>query len=79
MPGLDIDQLLKGLQAFFHGYTQIVPSPKPDDKPYRTAKTVLFHLTEHMGSEVCWCVCVCVCVYMCVVVGGCACVCVTQE
>ena len=57
MPGLKVDQLLKEMQDFFHGYTQIVPSPKADDKPYRTAKTILFHLTDHMGSEVC-CVCV---------------------
>ena len=42
-------QLLKEIQTFFDGYTAIVPS---DDKPYRTAKTILFHLTEQMGPQV---------------------------
>ena len=52
MPGLKVAELLKEMQAFFHGYSEIVPNPRPDDKPYRTAKTILFHLTEHMGTEV---------------------------
>ena len=56
IPGLNVDQLLNEMQTFFHEYSLIVPSPKADDKPYRTAKTILFHLTEHMGAEVCVCV-----------------------
>ena len=52
IPTLKFDQLLKEIQTFFDGYTAIVPSPKADDKPYRTAKTILFHLTEQMGPEV---------------------------
>ena len=64
MSGLNLDELLKEMQAFFHGYAHVVPSPKSDDKPSRTAKTILFHLTEHMGAEVSGCVGVhmCVCV-----------------
>ncbi|CAI8027854.1 Protein mini spindles [Geodia barretti] len=52
LPGLKVAELLKEMQAFFHGYSEIVPSPRPDDKLYRTAKTILFHLTEHMGTEI---------------------------
>ena len=52
MSGLKVDELLKEMQAFFHGYSQLVPNPKSDDKPYRTAKTILFHLTEQMGNDV---------------------------
>jgi cytoskeleton-associated protein 5 len=52
VPGLKVDELLKEMQDFFHGYAEIVPTPRADDKPYRTAKTILFHLTEHMGTEI---------------------------
>ena len=52
LPVLKVDQLLKEMQDFFQGYTQLVPTPQADDKPYRTAKTILFHLTDNMGSEV---------------------------
>ena len=85
IPTLKVDQLLKEIQTFFDGYTAIVPSPKADDKPYRTAKTILFHLTEQVGSEVvlplvcvCWlvgwlaaCLFVCwlFCLFVCLFVG----------
>ena len=80
IPTLKVDQLLKEIQTFFDGYTAIVPSPKADDKPYHTAKTILFHLTEQMGSEVglplvcvCWLVgwllCLFACLFVCLFVG----------
>ncbi len=52
LPSIHVDQLLREVHLFFQGYTQIVPSPTPDDTPYRTVKTILFHLTNTIGSEV---------------------------
>ena len=52
LPAIKVDHLLREVHFFFHGYTQLVPAPTPNDTPYRTVKTVLFHLTNIIGAEV---------------------------
>ena len=52
LSSLNLDQLLYDVHLFFQGYTQLVPSPTPEDTPYRTVKTILFHLTNLVGTEV---------------------------
>ena len=37
---------------FFQGYAEIVPNPSAQDLPYRTVKTILYHVTNTMGTEV---------------------------
>ena len=52
LSSLNLDHLLYEVHLFFQGYTQLVPSPTPEDTPYRTVKTILFHLTNLVGTEV---------------------------
>ena len=47
-----MDQLLKEIDTFFQGYAELVPSPSAQDLPYRTVKTILYHVTNTMGAEV---------------------------
>lgn len=49
---LNLDQLLLDMHQFMMGYLRIVPLPSPDDIPFRTVKTVLFHLTNTVGPKV---------------------------
>ena len=49
-----MEQLLLDIHQFMVGYQRIVPSPSPEDIPFRTIKTVLFHLTNTGGSKVSW-------------------------
>jgi hypothetical protein len=49
---LNLDQLLLDMHQFMVGYLRMVPVPSPDDIPFRTVKTVLFHLTNTVGAKV---------------------------
>ena len=52
LPVLNIDQFFVDLDTFFEGYTKLNPTPSSEDKPYRTAKSFLFHLVNILGLEV---------------------------
>ena len=52
LPSLKLDQLLREIHLFFSSYSRLVATPTASDTPYRTAKTVLYHLTTLLGSEV---------------------------
>ena len=49
---LNLDQLLLDIHQFMAGYEKVVPSPSAEDYPFRTVKTVLYHLTNTVGGEV---------------------------
>ena len=50
---INLDQLLKEIDVFFKSYMEVVPNPSTQDLPYRTVKTILFHVTNILGAEVC--------------------------
>ena len=49
---LNLDQLLLDIHQFMTGYQEVVPSPSAEDYPFRTVKTVLYHLTNTVGPDV---------------------------
>lgn len=49
---LNVDQLLRDIDSFFIGHSSLNPNPSANDKPYRTVKTVLYHLANILGTEV---------------------------
>lgn len=51
--GLKVDQLLLDMHEFMVGYLRIVGNPSTEDIPFRTIKTLLFHLTNTLGAKVC--------------------------
>ena len=52
MSNVDIDVLLRDIDVFLNGYSSLNPTPSADDKPYRTVKTILYHLAKSLKSEV---------------------------
>ena len=55
---VNLDQLLLEIHQFMVGYLGVVSSPSPEDTPFRTIKTILFHVTNILGAKVRTCVCV---------------------
>ena len=50
---MKLDQLLLDLNQFLVRHASLNPSPSADDKPYRTVKTILYHLANTVGAAVC--------------------------
>ena len=48
----NIDKLLNDINNFLIGYSLLNHTPSSEDKPYRTVKTILYHLTKNLKSEV---------------------------
>lgn len=49
---INADCLLRDIHLFFQAHAHIHPSPSSNDTPYRTVKTILFHVANIMGPEV---------------------------
>lgn len=52
IPSLNIDQLLFDIDKFLIVYSTLNPAPSSDNKPYRTVRTILYHIANVMGPQV---------------------------
>ena len=60
MGSINVEELFLDLDKFFTYYTTLAAVPK-DETPFRTVKTIIYHIVNIMGTKVC---CFCVILYL---------------
>ena len=52
LPLINLDKLLLEIHLFMQSYLDAWPSPSHNDMPFRTVKTILYHITNSEGIKV---------------------------